>query len=167
MAETLTGTSMWEGGGATWAESTSSGAGERAGGSRVIEPPPRWTGRAAAPERLPNLEADGPLTLDAFDLGVTLGTGSFGRVRLCTHKVSRGGWAVMQEEFMASVMAWLCPIASIIIRLVRACDWCVCVVVAGYGNNVGDQDAQEGRGHPPPTGEVRSGEKLSRIFYLA
>ena len=28
-----------------------------------------------------------PLTLDDFELGVTLGTGSFGRVRFCTHKV--------------------------------------------------------------------------------
>lgn len=29
-----------------------------------------------------------PLALDHFDLGVTLGTGSFGRVRFVTHKVS-------------------------------------------------------------------------------
>jgi hypothetical protein len=28
-----------------------------------------------------------PLTLDDFDVGVTLGTGSFGRVRFATHKV--------------------------------------------------------------------------------
>jgi hypothetical protein len=28
-----------------------------------------------------------PLSLDDFDVGVTLGTGSFGRVRFCTHKV--------------------------------------------------------------------------------
>ena len=28
-----------------------------------------------------------PLALDDFELGVTLGTGSFGRVRFCTHKV--------------------------------------------------------------------------------
>ena len=26
--------------------------------------------------------------LEDFELGVTLGTGSFGRVRFCTHKVS-------------------------------------------------------------------------------
>ena len=31
-----------------------------------------------------------PLSLDDFDLGVTLGTGSFGRVRFVTHKVSIG-----------------------------------------------------------------------------
>ena len=30
-----------------------------------------------------------PLGLSDFDLGVTLGTGSFGRVRFVTHKVSR------------------------------------------------------------------------------
>lgn len=29
-----------------------------------------------------------PLTLDDFDVGVTLGTGSFGRVRFATHKVN-------------------------------------------------------------------------------
>ena len=29
-----------------------------------------------------------PLSLEDFDLGVTLGTGSFGRVRFVTHKVS-------------------------------------------------------------------------------
>jgi hypothetical protein len=30
-----------------------------------------------------------PLTLDDFDVGVTLGTGSFGRVRFATHKVQK------------------------------------------------------------------------------
>ncbi len=30
-----------------------------------------------------------PLTLDDFDVGVTLGTGSFGRVRFATHKVRK------------------------------------------------------------------------------
>jgi hypothetical protein len=30
-----------------------------------------------------------PLVLDDFELGVTLGTGSFGRVRFCTHKVMK------------------------------------------------------------------------------
>ena len=30
-----------------------------------------------------------PLGLSDFDLGVTLGTGSFGRVRFVTHKVSK------------------------------------------------------------------------------
>lgn len=30
-----------------------------------------------------------PLCLDDFDLGVTLGTGSFGRVRFVTHKVKQ------------------------------------------------------------------------------
>jgi hypothetical protein len=31
-----------------------------------------------------------PLSLDDFDVGVTLGTGSFGRVRFATHKVTFG-----------------------------------------------------------------------------
>jgi hypothetical protein len=45
------------------------------------------TMRNPATERLPNFEGSGPVDLDHFDLGVTLGTGSFGRVRICTHKV--------------------------------------------------------------------------------
>eukprot|EP00500_Bicosoecida_sp_ms1_P013981 CAMPEP_0203817846 /NCGR_PEP_ID=MMETSP0115-20131106/28697_1 /ASSEMBLY_ACC=CAM_ASM_000227 /TAXON_ID=33651 /ORGANISM="Bicosoecid sp, Strain ms1" /LENGTH=330 /DNA_ID=CAMNT_0050726791 /DNA_START=106 /DNA_END=1098 /DNA_ORIENTATION=+ len=36
----------------------------------------------------------GPLGLDQFDLGVTLGTGSFGRVRFVTHKATKGHWAI-------------------------------------------------------------------------
>ena len=31
---------------------------------------------------------------DEFDLGVTLGTGSFGRVRFVTHKASGSHWAI-------------------------------------------------------------------------
>ena len=36
----------------------------------------------------------GPITLDQFDVGVTLGTGSFGRVRLAVHKATKGVWAI-------------------------------------------------------------------------
>ena len=39
-------------------------------------------GRGGRIERLPN-----PLTLEQFDMGITLGTGSFGRVRFAVHKV--------------------------------------------------------------------------------
>ena len=39
--------------------------------------------------RPPDFTANGPVALDQFDLGVTLGTGSFGRVRFCTHKVRK------------------------------------------------------------------------------
>uniref|UniRef100_A0A6S9HA20 cAMP-dependent protein kinase n=1 Tax=Heterosigma akashiwo TaxID=2829 RepID=A0A6S9HA20_HETAK len=35
-----------------------------------------------------------PLSLDDFDLGVTLGTGSFGRVRFITHKATGSYWAL-------------------------------------------------------------------------
>ena len=35
-----------------------------------------------------------PLSLEDFDLGVTLGTGSFGRVRFCTHKTTSSFWAI-------------------------------------------------------------------------
>lgn len=30
-----------------------------------------------------------PITMEHFDMGVTLGTGSFGRVRFATHKVKK------------------------------------------------------------------------------
>jgi len=35
-----------------------------------------------------------PLCLDDFEVGVTLGTGSFGRVRFATHKATGTFWAV-------------------------------------------------------------------------
>jgi hypothetical protein len=43
----------------------------------------RAAARGGRVERLPQ-----PITLDQFELGVTLGTGSFGRVRFVVHKVS-------------------------------------------------------------------------------
>lgn len=42
-----------------------------------------------------------PLTLDDFDVGVTLGTGSFGRVRFATHKVS---YLFFQQLFVVLVV---------------------------------------------------------------
>lgn len=36
----------------------------------------------------------GPFGLDDFDTGVTLGTGSFGRVRIATHKTTQTPWAI-------------------------------------------------------------------------
>lgn len=36
----------------------------------------------------------GPFSLDDFELGVTLGTGSFGRVRIATHKTTQTPWAI-------------------------------------------------------------------------
>jgi hypothetical protein len=39
---------------------------------------------AGGPSRF---KLEGNITLDDFELGVTLGTGSFGRVRFATHKV--------------------------------------------------------------------------------
>ncbi len=35
-----------------------------------------------------------PLSLTDFDLGVTLGTGSFGRVRFATHRGTGSFWAI-------------------------------------------------------------------------
>lgn len=43
---------------------------------------------------LGKIKIEGPLTLDDFDLGVTLGTGSFGRVRFATHKKTNSYWAI-------------------------------------------------------------------------
>ena len=36
----------------------------------------------------------GPISLTDFELGVTLGTGSFGRVRFATHKATKSVWAI-------------------------------------------------------------------------
>lgn len=36
----------------------------------------------------------GPLSIEKFDFGVTLGTGSFGRVRFATHKETNTYWAI-------------------------------------------------------------------------
>ena len=36
----------------------------------------------------------GPFSLGDFEVGVTLGTGSFGRVRFCTHKAKKTHWAI-------------------------------------------------------------------------
>lgn len=47
-----------------------------------------------AAEAAPEWKLKGPITLDQFDLGVTLGTGSFGRVRFATHKPTAGHWAI-------------------------------------------------------------------------
>ena len=35
-----------------------------------------------------------PISLDDFDVGITLGTGSFGRVRFSTHKETGSFWAI-------------------------------------------------------------------------
>lgn len=36
----------------------------------------------------------GPFSMEDFDAGVTLGTGSFGRVRIATHKTTQTPWAI-------------------------------------------------------------------------
>jgi hypothetical protein len=40
-----------------------------------------------------------PLSLADFDVGVTLGTGSFGRVRFSTHKVCAGKFSIVLRHF--------------------------------------------------------------------
>lgn len=50
---------------------------------------------AAPASSMPNTDLGlGPFSLDDFDTGVTLGTGSFGRVRIATHKTTQTPWAI-------------------------------------------------------------------------
>lgn len=54
----------------------------------------------AAESKSPDWKLKGPLTFKQFDLGVTLGTGSFGRVRFVTHKPTGSYWAMkMLKKF--------------------------------------------------------------------
>lgn len=82
--------------GTTAAEAAASGGGEPAGdpavvakrGSKDIAPAPS----SNVPVKEPL--GPGPFSLDDFDAGVTLGTGSFGRVRIATHKTTQTPWAI-------------------------------------------------------------------------
>jgi serine/threonine protein kinase len=49
---------------------------------------------AKAEGETPSWKLAGPLSLASFELGVTLGTGSFGRVRFGTHKATGTHWAI-------------------------------------------------------------------------
>lgn len=49
---------------------------------------------AAAATSGSQVKLEGPMSLDEFDMGVTLGTGSFGRVRFATHKGTNTYWAI-------------------------------------------------------------------------
>lgn len=55
----------------------------------AAETPAADTAAAGKGMKLPT-----PLSLEHFDLGVTLGTGSFGRVRFATHKETNTYWAI-------------------------------------------------------------------------
>jgi hypothetical protein len=63
-------------------------------------------GRGGRIERLPS-----PLTLDQFDMGITLGTGSFGRVRFAIHKV----WTIMggRAARVHRREQWACAVAQL------------------------------------------------------
>jgi hypothetical protein len=50
---------------------------------------------AAAVRTLPT-----PISLEDFDIGVTLGTGSFGRVRFATHRVSFSYWICLLKSYL-------------------------------------------------------------------
>lgn len=75
-------------------------AGENSGGDTAVEPVKVDGGsnnETAAPAlNVPMKDplGPGPFGLDDFDTGVTLGTGSFGRVRIATHKTTQTPWAI-------------------------------------------------------------------------
>ncbi len=73
-----------------------------------------------------------PLSLEDFELGVTLGTGSFGRVRFCTHKVTSIIYAVEHGD------------------LVNATD--LFFVFLEYGFILGVKNVKEVRSHQAPAG---------------
>lgn len=82
------------GGGVAEAQATSAGGGR----SSASEPEKRSSGKdmGAPASNAPVKEplGPGPFGLDDFDTGVTLGTGSFGRVRIATHKGTQTPWAI-------------------------------------------------------------------------
>lgn len=90
-----------EGAAGTPAAATSGGS---AGGEPANDPARKRTSGAAAKDNIAPAPSSnvpvkeplgpGPFSLDDFDAGVTLGTGSFGRVRIATHKTTQTPWAI-------------------------------------------------------------------------
>ncbi len=81
----------------------SSGGGDPAGGPAAAEKRASNANKEATPAPAPAPSSNvpvkeplgpGPFSLDDFDAGVTLGTGSFGRVRIATHKTTQTPWAI-------------------------------------------------------------------------
>lgn len=79
------------------------GTGESSGGDPAIpfsgkdsSTEPMGEGIAAQASNVPIKDplGPGPFSLDDFDMGVTLGTGSFGRVRIAMHRGTQTPWAI-------------------------------------------------------------------------
>ena len=68
-------------------------------GNQAVAAPPAPAAvinAASAPGRF---RLEGIISLDDFELGVTLGTGSFGRVRIATHKVKSSKTLVPRASY--------------------------------------------------------------------
>lgn len=89
-----------EGGAAgTAAAAVSGSGGDPASGPVAAEKRASGGGVMMAPAPSSNVPVKeplgpGPFSLEDFDPGVTLGTGSFGRVRIATHKATQTPWAI-------------------------------------------------------------------------
>lgn len=85
--------------GTTPAAAAASGGGEPASDPAAAEKRASGANKEIAPAPSSNVPVKeplgpGPFSLDDFDAGVTLGTGSFGRVRIATHKTTQTPWAI-------------------------------------------------------------------------
>lgn len=85
--------------GAAAAAAGGGGGGEPATDPAAAEKRASGGGKDMAPAPSSNIPVKeplgpGPFGLDDFDAGVTLGTGSFGRVRIATHKTTQTPWAI-------------------------------------------------------------------------
>lgn len=81
------------------AAAASGGGGDPASDPAAAEKRASGGGKEVAPAPSSNVPVKeplgpGPFSLDEFDAGVTLGTGSFGRVRIATHKTTQTPWAI-------------------------------------------------------------------------
>lgn len=80
------------GGGAVAGAQTTSAGGGRSSASDLEKAKEMGAPGSNAPVKEPL--GPGPFGMDDFDTGVTLGTGSFGRVRIATHKGTQTPWAI-------------------------------------------------------------------------
>ena len=99
-------------------------------------------GRGGRIERLPS-----PLTLEQFDMGITLGTGSFGRVRFAVHKVRRaqlGGLVFFFSLFFSRPPHYFPPRVRVLPVILPSLHAWRAHVWTAYSWHLGHQDAEEG-----------------------
>lgn len=82
------------GGGVAEAQATSAGGGRSSASESEKRNSGKDMGAPASNAPVKEPLGPGPFGLDDFDTGVTLGTGSFGRVRIATHKGTQTPWAI-------------------------------------------------------------------------